>query len=248
MRRTRVSFIVLVIITRGSLAWLPPAVRLTSSRKGHRIHAADVAPDEILALKSDVETLLAPFAEASRPALGVSDEVRSQVDLLCRQLEATREPAQAQARSHHGTWRVRFSDAPPPSNGVLGPFSGEALQIVDTDRCVYENRLTIGDGTLVVSLLADWKVVNPAEWRVAFRSIQFKFFGGALALPKITFPEGTERTWCLTYVDGDTRVVRAGVDGGRSTARDVGLISQQVGEEKDAYLFYMTRDGGASSP
>eukprot|EP00961_Rhodomonas_salina_P127670 1721392-Rhodomonas_salina.1 len=29
------------------------------------------------------------------------------------------------------------------------------------------------------------------------------------------FPEGTARTWCMTYVDADTRIVRAGLDGGR---------------------------------
>ena len=37
------------------------------------------------------------------------------------------------------------------------------------------------------------------------------------------WPEGTERTWLLTYTDEDTRIVRAGVDGGRSTVRDLGL-------------------------
>jgi len=75
--------------------------------------------------------------------------------------------------------------------------------------------------------------------RVAFRTIQFSIFG--LGLPAITFPEGTERTWLLTYTDGDTRLVRAGVDGGRSTAREVGLLEKDEGEAADSYLFVLTR-------
>ena len=33
------------------------------------------------------------------------------------------------------------------------------------------------------------------------------------ALPKIRFPEGVRKTWCMTYTDADTRLVRAGSDG-----------------------------------
>ena len=76
-------------------------------------------------------------------------------------------------------------------------------------------------------------------WRVCFRSIQFSVLGIG---PTIKFPEGTERTWCLTYVDDDTRVVRAGVDGGKSTSRDLGFVGDKAGEAKDAYLFLMKRE------
>ena len=54
------------------------------------------------------------------------------------------------------------------------------------------------------------------------------------------FPAGVERTWVLCYTDDNTRVVRAGVDGGRSLVREAGLVSG--GEAKDAYLFYMERE------
>ena len=60
----------------------------------------------------------------------------------------------------------------------------------------------------------------------------------------IAFPQGTERTWCLTYVDSETRLVRAGVDGGRSVSRELGLIQKGEGESADAYLFVMTRVAG----
>ena len=55
-------------------------------------------------------------------------------------------------------------------------------------------------------------------------------------------PRPTHRTWVLTYTDDDTRVVRAGVDGGKSTARSLGLVEEGVGEAKDAFLFFMTRE------
>ena len=43
-----------------------------------------------------------------------------------------------------GTWKVRFSDAPPPSNGALGPFRGRAFQVVDVDSRTYSNELSVG--------------------------------------------------------------------------------------------------------
>ena len=60
----------------------------------------------------------------------------------------------------------------------------------------------------------------------------------------IEFQAGTERTWCLTYVDADMRLVRAGVDGGQSTARRLGIV-QAENEAKDAYLFVMTKEPSA---
>ena len=67
------------------------------------------------------------------------------------------------------------------------------------------------------------------------------------ALKPIGFPAGTERTWLLTYTDADTRIVRAGVDGGRSTARELGLIKKGEGEAADAYLFVLTRAPAAEA-
>ena len=196
------------------------------------------------AVKQNILDTLSPFVRADgQSALDVPEDVRRGLSGLCRSLESANpnpEPATTQAQAQEGTWRVRFSDAPPPSNGQLGPFAGEAFQIIDVEKQCYENLLSLGGGAVEVSLLADWKVNGPAEWRVAFRSIQFRALG--FRFPRIRFPEGTERTWCLTYVDDDTRVVRAGVDGGNSVSRNLGLIGGGEGEAKDAYLFYMTKE------
>lgn len=110
-------------------------------------------------------------------------------------------------------------------------------------RCPLQ--LSLFGGVLDVKLTATFEQSEPppassaVALRVAFRNIQFSLLGARL--PPIKFPEGTERTWLLTYTDADTRLVRAGVDGGRSTARDLGLLEQSEGEAADAYLFVLTR-------
>ena len=71
------------------------------------------------------------------------------------------------------------------------------------------------------------------------RSIRLALFGTQLFEKQ--FPPGVERTWCLSYTDASCRVVRAGVDGGRSIVREAGLVDKNAGEAKDAYLFFMER-------
>ena len=145
-----------------------------------------------------------------------------------------------------GAWRVRWSDSPPPSNGALGPIRGAALQVVDVPSRTYTNELALVGGLLEVKLRASFAPKLDGDYggatalRVAFESIAISILG--LGLPPIAFPEGTERTWLLTYTDDDTRLVRAGVDGGRSTARDLGLLDRSEGEKADSYLFVLTRD------
>jgi hypothetical protein len=95
------------------------------------------------------------------------------------------------------------------------------------------------DGLLDVTLRADFTPSTDSSLRVAFRTLTLSL--GGLSLPPFTFPAGTERTWLLTYTDDDFRVVRAGVDGGKSTARDVGLIPKGEGQPADSYLFVLTR-------
>ena len=189
------------------------------------------------ALKAD---LLQTLAEYGVPASNVPPATAARVDELCRQLEArnpTARPATAGLSTLEGDWCVRWSDAPPPSNGALGPFMGDARQIVDTGAKTYENRLVLGP--LTVSLLADFEARDSGSLRVRFRTISPQLLGVG---PTITFPEGTERTWLLTYCDADLRLVRAGVDGGRSTARELGLLAKDAGEAADAYLFVLSRE------
>ncbi|KOO28300.1 putative plastid-lipid-associated protein chloroplastic-like protein [Chrysochromulina tobinii] len=190
-------------------------------------------------LKSSVLELLAPYGD---PALGVPSATFDEIDAKCRALEA-RNPtgASTAVAALDGAWRVRFSDAPPPSNGALGPLRGRAFQIVDVASRTYRNELSLFGGAVQLSLAATFEQpsASKAALRVAFRTLTATL--GGVALPSIQFPTGTERTWLLTYTDADTRVVRAGVDGGRSTARELGLIKQGEGESPDSYLFYLTR-------
>ena len=184
-------------------------------------------------LKSSVLELLAPYGD---PAMGVPSATFDEIDAQCRALEA-RNPtgASTAVAALDGAWRVRFSDAPPPSTGALGPLRGRAFQIVDVASRTYRNELSLFGGAVQLSLAATFEQpsASKAALRVAFRTLTAML--GGVALPPIQFPTGTERTWLLTYTDDDTRVVRAGVDGGRSTARELGLIKRGEGESPDSY-------------
>lgn len=199
--------------------------------------------------KAAILEALRPYGD---PALNVPAATFEEVDASCRRLErlnpaSTRSERDAIA-ALQGAWRVRYSNSPPPSNGALGPLRGEALQVVDVERSTYTNELSLFNGLFDVKLSATFRpkprggaADGTTALRVSFKTIAVALFG-LLRLPPITFPEGTERTWLLTYTDEDTRIVRAGVDGGRSTARDVGLLDKEEGEAADSYLFVLTRD------
>lgn len=192
----------------------------------------------VAAVKAD---LLQTLAEFGVPARGLTPSAREQVETLCTRLEAynpTPRAATSGVAALDGDWCVRYSDAPPPSNGMLGPFAGDARQIVDATASTYENRLDLGP--LTVSLLASFTALDDSSLRVRFDTLTPSLFG--VGPPPIRFPEGTERTWLLTYTDADTRIVRAGVDGGRSTARELGLIDEAAGQAADAYVFVLTRN------
>lgn len=160
-----------------------------------------------------------------------------------------------------GAWMVRYTTAPPPSNGRLGPFDGVARQVIDLKGGRYVNELSVPphswlravlnaqwsewDGVL---LLDDKKDVGPSSsslpadatatatdpdpnvdyaatgWKVDFDDISI-FVGGVKLFSK-KFSD-TSRIWKTTYVDDDTRIVRAG----------------RTGIEGDEFVFYMVRDG-----
>ena len=81
-------------------------------------------------VKSAILDLLTPYGD---PALSVPDDVFQQVDSRCRELERLNPNSNGAAaiNAMQGTWKVRYSDAPPPSNGALGPVRGRAFQVVD---------------------------------------------------------------------------------------------------------------------
>ena len=187
-------------------------------------------------LKKSILALLEPFGD---PALRVPDTEFRLIDEQCRLLEARNPAPGADAlEALQGCWKVRYSNAPPPSNGALGPVRGAAFQVVDSAARSYVNELTLFDA-VTVAVRASFEPRADDELRVTFEAIEVAAFGTRLFSKP--FPPGVERTWCLTYTDAATRVVRAGVDGGRSVARDVGLLERDAGEAKDAYLFVLRR-------
>ncbi len=174
-----------------------------------------------------------------------------------------------------------YTDAPPPSNGQLGPFSvfkGVAKQVIDLQKKTYKNELYVGgrgtdedenawlsavleatwqewdgvyldrgdrddhgdhdgnddtsintrtrtavDSTAVDSTAAAAVDHGATTWRVDFVSLTLSIF----QVPIFTqnFQAGTARTWKMTYLDDDTRIVRAG----------------RTGRGEDDWIFYMRR-------
>ena len=151
----------------------------------------------VAAVKAD---LLQTLAEYGVPARSLPPSARQQVETLCTQLESynpTPRAATSGVAALDGDWCVRYSDAPPPSNGMLGPFAGDARQIVDAAARTYENRLDLGP--LTVSLFASFTARDDSSLRVRFDTLTPSLFG--IGPPPIRFPEGTERTWLLTYTE-----------------------------------------------
>lgn len=148
--------------------------------------------------------------------------------------------ATTNAQALDGTWRVRYSNCVPPSNGQLGPFVGLPLQVVDISKGSYQNRLAFLNKGIQVVLSADWKVRDSETWIVTFRTLALEVLGRQVL--ELKFPKATSKTWCMTYTDADTRLVRAGSDGAYSPSRELGLYASDAGLAKDSFLFFMTRE------
>ena len=141
--------------------------------------------------------------------------------------------------SQSQSWEVVYSTAPAPSNGALGPFRGVAFQDIDMKTGTYLNRLELPYDVIGASLRARWECMGNDDslWRVEFDDVTVSFFGNKLFSK--TFAD-VERVWDVTFLDRDTRVVRA--------ARTLqGLRKEQArgrvanaGEEDDC-VFVMTR-------
>jgi hypothetical protein len=143
------------------------------------------AGEKISGLKADVLQILSPYGD---PALSLPADVAARVDSLCTELEAcspTKKPATRDISSLDGRWAVRWSDAPPPSNGALGPLRGEAFQIVDTATSTYINELSLFGGGLTLSLAADYTPSSDTSLRVAFRTLQAGIFGAKRDLHEV---------------------------------------------------------------
>eukprot|EP00518_Triparma_eleuthera_P007225 CAMPEP_0182483850 /NCGR_PEP_ID=MMETSP1319-20130603/42236_1 /TAXON_ID=172717 /ORGANISM="Bolidomonas pacifica, Strain RCC208" /LENGTH=247 /DNA_ID=CAMNT_0024685695 /DNA_START=158 /DNA_END=898 /DNA_ORIENTATION=+ len=161
------------------------------------------------------------------------DASTSSASLALEALNPTPRPATCNISASEGQWLVKISDAPPPSNGRLGPLPlyGRAVQTLDAGSGTYSNLLTFGP-FLRAELFASFEAVDDDRLKVTFERIEFEVFGQKVAEKR--FPEGTTRIWCLTYVDETVRVVRAGAAGG--------LVNGERSEMKeDEYYFFMTK-------
>lgn len=247
------------------------------------------------------EAVKSAILEEIRPTkrgLSTTPEQRASIEGSISKLEGLC-PVEAPARDSRmeGHWFVRYTTAPPPSNGQLGPFVGVAAQEIGLSNGRYSNILSVGPNNwLGATLDADWTewdgqlleekdeegrkkwmegaveveaaaggeepVSAPdagtnedgggifgsimsalsgggnkqktgkgasepdygaSSWRVTFDSLTIRLFG----LPVVTKKfDDTARVWKMTYIDDDTRIVRAG----------------RTGKSEDDVVFYMTRE------
>jgi len=128
---------------------------------------------------------------------------------------------------------------------------GIAKQVIDVKGGRYRNELYVGgsgadgdeDAWLTAVLDASWNEWDGAfldsgaddaavsdgvdygatTWKVDFETLQISAFGIPLFTQK--FKAGTARTWKMTYLDDETRIVRAG----------------KTGRPGDDVIFYMKR-------
>ena len=165
----------------------------------------------------------------------------SYLESLCPLSEPGRDPRM------EGNWIVEYTDAPPPSNGQL-LFKGIAKQVIDLQSKTYRNELYVGgsgidqdeNAWLSAILDARWEEwdgvyldesgsvsdetdVGGSTWKVDFESITLSLFQRPLFTQQ--FKVGTSRTWRMSYLDDDTRIVRAG----------------KTGRGEDDWIFYMRR-------
>jgi len=201
---------------------VPGLTRGRRTSRGAAVVAAAVADADTAQLKADVVAAV----EGTGYGVKAEDSTRRAVEAALAALEAAN-PTPSPALSHGMAGEWAYSDAPPPSNGVLGPFTGRAFQNIDLAAGEYENLLKVGDGDrpwLSASLVATWEVLDDSTWKVFFRDITIRLGGVPLLRKRF---QDTTRVWKVTYLDADTRIMRAG----------------RTGAPEDDFVFYMQREG-----
>jgi PAP_fibrillin len=209
------------------------------SRSTARLHQTAIDQAEVAAMVASTDR-----------GRKVSASQREDLEAYFQELEARCTlPAPARSPFVEGSWCVEYTDASAPSNGQLGPFAGFAYQEVDLESGRYANILKVPPNDwLTATLEATWKEwdgvlilddsdkalntqpsLDPNQdygatsWLVTFESLTIKLFGVSILSQKF---KNTKRVWRTTYVDENTRMVRAG----------------RTGEKKDEMFFYMTRN------
>ncbi|KAL7488719.1 hypothetical protein ACHAW6_014312 [Cyclotella cf. meneghiniana] len=211
----------------------------------HSCLGEDLGGDFISSTKAELEASLTGTDRGRSASPSQKDHIHSlisKLESLCPLSEPARDPRM------DGPWVVLYTDAPPPSNGQLLLWRGIAKQVIDLEGGRYRNELYIGgsgddedkDPWLKAVLDASWEEwdgvyldgsggratfadYGASTWKVTFERLSILLLG----LPIFTqqFKEGTARTWKMTFLDDNTRVVRAG----------------KTGKEDDDWLFYMRR-------
>lgn len=190
---------------------------------------------------SSIKDSLRNSMAATDRGRSASAQQQKEMEINIRKLERDCNLAEpARSPLVEGSWIVDYTTAPPPSNGQLGPFKGTARQVVNLGTGTYQNLLSVPPNDwLTASLDATWTEwdgvyldddedasldnVGGSCWKVTFESLTIRLFGVPFFTKKF---DGVERVWRTTYVDDETRIVRAG----------------RTGRETDEMLFYMTRD------
>jgi len=249
--------LVIILLAPWSLAFQIPLalvnIRTNSCPKTYALFARGLQPKQptLTSPPSTDETTILLLEEKKRAIIDAvsgtnngitaTESQMKRIDSYARALELLNPtPNPAQSESVEGTWRVRYSTAPPPSNGQLGPLRGSAIQSLDLTSGIYANELLVGSDEanpwLSAVLLADWEDRGDGlNWKVNFRTITLTLFG-RFDLLKMDFGDGTSRIWTTSFIDKDMRIVRAGRT--KSEAKKKGTSA----DPKDYFLFVMTRE------
>jgi hypothetical protein len=262
------------------MAWIQPSFFPQQTLVSHSLLSA-VSSDtsttnkDVATLRQDCKAKMLEYSQQTQSGQSstsrqlLHDEIETCLQTLEQTVIPSNGPPLLLARNPlvFGTWSVRYTNAPPPSNGQLGIFSGQAYQTVK-GNC-YTNLLEVPpnrwltaalqatwqewDGTLLdkqVSVTANRNNSQQQQqqplsssssssstsssssntidygatcWKVTFETLKISLFG--IQLFQQIFPPTTQRIWRTTYVDDDTRIVRAGT----------------TGLPEDEFVFYMTR-------
>jgi len=212
-----------------------------ASRSQQRVSKSSAASIE--SIKDEIRKAIAP----TERGLKCTKEEQEQIDKLLRKLEDScqlLEPARSPYMA--GNWLVEYSTSPPPSNGKLGPFVGEARQIIDLKNKSYINFLSVDPASwLTAQLSARWEEwdgillddnettssdiesnrgdFGASSWKVEFLKLEIKLFSNTVFEKSF---KNTARVWKMTYVDELSRIVRAG----------------RTGKDEDDVVFFMSRE------
>jgi len=224
------SIFLVIVLASPSQAFVPAAVQPrrqpTSTITFVSSSAASTEPTT-----NDVATVSAKIEDCV--ANGQDPETwLCRLEALNANTQPNRDPA------YLGDWHVWYTNAPPPSNGQLGPFQGTAAQsIEDASTRSYQNLLGVPPNDWLTATLdgvwEDWDGVyldsnaddvtdavavdktmdwGAAHWKVTFLRLRITLFRKFNVVDK-EFPPGTSRVWRTTYLDDEIRIVRAGKTG-----------------------------------